>query len=163
MRADDRRGAREGDGVVVSGTGHGSVVPTHSSRPLMIEGFAVRHGGGTRVVLANLTRQEREVAPQGLADRARARLLDGTTAEETLLAPERFCARGGEGLPGGGGARTIRCRPTRWPGSTRKSGAGGDPAGSCLGRRGHGDTAMLDGRNRNGRPCWRSRRAPPRD
>jgi len=74
----------------------GEVVPARSSRPLEVDGPAVRREGRTRVLLANMTDGPREVAVENLGENVRVRRLDETNALEAMRAPEAFRAQEGD-------------------------------------------------------------------
>jgi hypothetical protein len=72
------------------------VIPTTASHPLQVEGLALRQGGRTRVLLANLGPETRRVTLELPAGEARVRTLDERSAEEAMRTPEKFRAREGE-------------------------------------------------------------------
>jgi hypothetical protein len=89
----------------------GRVVPTASSNPLKVDGLAVRKGGRTRVLLANMSPAPQQVAVENVSHPARVAYLDETTVEEAMRSPERFRAREGEPLPISEGALELNLLP----------------------------------------------------
>ncbi len=70
----------------------GVAVPTRSSAPLTVEGVAWRRDDRLHVLAANLTDQEQSVKVLGLRGAWRVSLLDESTAETAMRAPEAFRA-----------------------------------------------------------------------
>ena len=68
----------------------GEVVPCTSSDPLTSCGLVLRKDARTRILLANLTPDERSIIIRHPMRRARLRLLDETTAEMAMTSPELF-------------------------------------------------------------------------
>ena len=72
-----------------------------SGRPLELNALAVRHDGGTTLLVANLTHRSHMVELAGLGEGATMRRLNEATAEQARLEPQRFRA-GGEPLAASG-------------------------------------------------------------
>jgi hypothetical protein len=89
----------------------GEVVPISSGEPLQVEGFALRKGKRTRVLLANMRPEARRVTAELPAGEARVRTLDERSAEEAMRAPEAFRAREGELLAVKGGRLELALLP----------------------------------------------------
>jgi hypothetical protein len=89
----------------------GEVVPISSREPLQVEGFALRKGKRTRVLLANMRPEARRVTAELPAGEARVRTLDERSAEEAMRAPEAFRAREGELLAVKGGRLELALLP----------------------------------------------------
>jgi hypothetical protein len=89
----------------------GRVVPTETSDPLSVVGLAMGRGDQTRLILANLTAEPQHVAVEGLGARVRVRVLDERSAEEAMVAPERFRAGGGRSLETVAGVMECILRP----------------------------------------------------
>lgn len=89
----------------------GEVVLASSSETLLVDGFAVRKDGKTRVVIANLGPEARPVTARGLDDIVRAYYLDETNVEEAMLSPESFRAREGQLLQTSGGILELKLPP----------------------------------------------------
>jgi hypothetical protein len=70
----------------------GSVVAVGSSDPLTVIGMALRQEERLRLLLANLTMQTQTLTVSGLPPKMTLRVLDETTAEEAIHAPEAFRA-----------------------------------------------------------------------
>ena len=77
----------------------GSVIPSRSSNPLQLDGLALRQDGHTRVIIANLSPEQRRVRVQNLDGLVQARFLDETNAVQAMIAPEAFRATPAESLP----------------------------------------------------------------
>ncbi len=69
----------------------GAVIPSVSSHPLLVECLAIRSGGRTRVLLANLSPHKQSVKMQGAA---RLRLMTAENAEAAMLRPAQFRGTG---------------------------------------------------------------------
>jgi len=89
----------------------GEVLPTQSSETLQVDGLALRKGGRTRVLLANLTPEPQQVTLQNLGGSVRVRRLDETNAQEAMVAPEEFRAEAGELMQTVDGRLEIRLLP----------------------------------------------------
>jgi hypothetical protein len=70
----------------------GLVVPSKSSDPLKVEGFAVYKDGKTRIMLASLSDSVTQVRVPNLAEQVRIRRLNETNAEAAMSSPETFRA-----------------------------------------------------------------------
>ncbi|MGH2377300.1 MAG: hypothetical protein ACRDGT_02355 [Candidatus Limnocylindria bacterium] len=68
----------------------GTVVPMRSSDPLAVVAFAVRKGGRTRLLVANLVPRRSRVFIEGIRGVARVRYLDETNAASAMRAPQLF-------------------------------------------------------------------------
>ncbi len=72
-----------------------------SGRPLELNALAVRHDGGTTLLVANLTHRSHMIELAGVGEGATMRRLNEATAEQARLEPQRF--RGtAEALPASG-------------------------------------------------------------
>ena len=74
----------------------GEIVRTWSSDALKVDGLALRQDGRMRIIVANTSPAPQHVKVKGLSGRVRVRLLDETSAEEAMGAPEEFRARPGQ-------------------------------------------------------------------
>jgi hypothetical protein len=66
------------------------VVGTRSSNPIAVEGLALRQGGRTRVLLANLTGEPQTVRLPAALDGGSLRRLDASNVAQASAAPEEF-------------------------------------------------------------------------
>jgi hypothetical protein len=73
----------------------GQVIPSASSDTLKVDGLALRRGGRTRIILANVTAEPQQVTVQGLSGPVSVRLLDETTAGAAMQDPAAFRAQAG--------------------------------------------------------------------
>lgn len=89
----------------------GEVILSCSSDPLRVEGISLRKSRERRLILANLTSEPQQVLIRGLGGQARVRLLDETSAEEALFAPERFRLRAGAEMQAEGGNLLLTLLP----------------------------------------------------
>jgi hypothetical protein len=87
------------------------VLPATSSDTLALDGLALRGGGRTRVLLANLSPRQQRVRVRGLAPRVTLRVLDETNAERAMRDPERFRAEPGEPRESRAGELELELRP----------------------------------------------------
>jgi hypothetical protein len=97
--------------AALSGMAGAEVLPVHLREPLATEAIAVRHGGRLRVLVANLTDQERVVELTGPLAAATVRVLDETTYEKAAVDAAFFRDPGGEHVE----ARDLRLRLTLRP------------------------------------------------
>ena len=74
----------------------GEVLHTWSSDALKVDGLALRQAGRMRIIVANTSPAPQHVKVKGLSGRVRVRLLDETSAEQAMGAPEEFRARPGQ-------------------------------------------------------------------
>jgi len=74
----------------------GEVLPVESSDLLQVDGLALRKDGRTRLLLANLGAEARQVTVHNLDETVHLRRLDETNAERAMQAPEAFRAEAGE-------------------------------------------------------------------
>jgi hypothetical protein len=88
----------------------GSVLATRSSDAQRVEALALRDGDRARLLVANLGPEPCQVRIEGLGGEAQVRLLDETTAEEAMQAPEAFRARRGVRARGAAGAIDLALR-----------------------------------------------------
>ncbi len=72
------------------------VVPSTSSDPLTVQGLAVRRGGQTRVVLANMTGDPQQVEVRTVRGEVLVHHLDERNALEAMRTPEGFRTGAGE-------------------------------------------------------------------
>ena len=72
-----------------------------SGRPLELNALAVRHGGGTTLLVANLTHRSHMVELAGMVEGAAMRRLNEATAEQARVEPQSFRAAS-EPLPASG-------------------------------------------------------------
>ncbi len=87
------------------------VLAATSSDPLSIVGLALRQGERTRLLVANLTAEERSVRIDGLARPARLKYLDETNAARAMTSPASFRAEPGDPVSSPGGAIELALRP----------------------------------------------------
>lgn len=76
----------------------GSIIAVRSSDPLTVIGMALKQENRLRLLLANLTTQAQTLTVSGLPPQMTLRMLDETTAEEAIHAPEAFRARAAEAV-----------------------------------------------------------------
>jgi hypothetical protein len=86
-------------------------LPVLVSDPLKLAGLALRGEGGTRLLVANLTAEERRITVHGLDPSVRLRLLDESNAEEAMQAPEAFRERSPVPTAAPGGALVLDLLP----------------------------------------------------
>lgn len=89
----------------------GAVVPSESSDPLTVEGFAVHKDGKTRVVLANLGGSVRQVRVHNLGGRVSVRRLNETNAGVAMSFPETYRVESGVSLETRGGRLEVELLP----------------------------------------------------
>lgn len=89
----------------------GEVLPSHSTKPLRMDGIVLRKGGKRRLILANLSAETQVVTVQNLSHRVQVRHLDETNAEEAMLSPDEFRAREGELLHAAAGKLVVTLLP----------------------------------------------------
>jgi hypothetical protein len=87
------------------------VLPVVASDSLKVAGLALRHAGGTRLLLASLVPEEQEVVVAGFGPLLRLRRLDEGNAEQAMLAPEVFRAQAGEVLASKNGSLRLSLPP----------------------------------------------------
>ena len=76
----------------------GEMIPVRSSRPLLVDGFAVTREGRLRIVVANLTNTAQRVKLDGVPASVVLKRLDETNVERAMHAPEEFRAEGGDAV-----------------------------------------------------------------
>ena len=76
-----------------------------------VEEVALRKNGKTRVLLANLVPEDRQVRLEGLSGQATVKYLDETNAEHAMISPEEFRAQPGEQVKAAGRSLTLTLRP----------------------------------------------------
>ena len=91
--------------------GDSLVLPVVASDSLKVAGLALRHAGGTRLLLASLVPKEQEVVVAGFGPLLRLRRLDEGNAEQAMLAPEVFRAQAGEVLASKDGSLRLSLPP----------------------------------------------------
>lgn len=89
----------------------GELLPATSSRPLLVDGLALRKNGRTRVILANLSPEPQPVTVENLGRLVRLCCLDETNVEAAMRAPEAFRARPGDFRQTTAGRLEINLRP----------------------------------------------------
>jgi hypothetical protein len=89
----------------------GEVIPAASGNPLAVEGLAIRRGGKTRVIVANLSPGGQQVSLENLAGAAWVRYLDETNVIEAMQSPEAFRAQPGEAHSTTEGRLALTLRP----------------------------------------------------
>jgi hypothetical protein len=89
----------------------GDVLPTISADTLRLEGLTLQKDGRTRTLLASFSPGPLEVVVRNLGAQVRVRLLDETSAEEALRAPEAFRAAPDERLTTSDGNLALTLRP----------------------------------------------------
>ena len=89
----------------------GDVLPLVSSDPLQVDGLAVRRGGTTRVIVANLGPDTRSVRLAGLPAPVRVKRLDETNAVQAMVSPEEYRGEDGEATECVGGEIELSLRP----------------------------------------------------
>lgn len=87
------------------------VLRVRSERPLQVDALALRRGGRTCVLVANMTAEPQVLRLRGAPGRVRARVLDETNAEEVTTAPERFRQQAGEEIEVQTSAMELPLRP----------------------------------------------------
>ena len=87
------------------------VLPTTSSNPLQVDGFALRLHGRQRLVLANMRNEQQEVVVAPVAGEVLVRMLHETNVVEAMRAPERFRACGMEQVRATGGVLRLTLGP----------------------------------------------------
>jgi hypothetical protein len=75
----------------------GSVIPSHSSDPLRVDGMTLRKEGRNRTLLANLSSRPQTVqlGHPGSVERLKVKRLDASNAEKAMCSPEAFRAAPG--------------------------------------------------------------------
>ncbi|MBN1444308.1 MAG: hypothetical protein JXA90_16470 [Planctomycetes bacterium] len=86
-------------------------VRTFSSRPLLVDGLAMRRGDTVRVLLANFTGQPRTVRLQGMGRRARVRRLDEENVAVAMESPCAYRDSPDESMRADGGSLRIELLP----------------------------------------------------
>ncbi|MDP9380023.1 MAG: hypothetical protein M3Q29_07720 [Chloroflexota bacterium] len=89
----------------------GELLPVTSSAPLKAEGLAIRTAERTRLLVANLTAQPRQVRVRGIGGPARVRYLHETNVLEAMTSPEEFRAQQGEPVQADGETMTLNLLP----------------------------------------------------
>ncbi len=91
----------------------GEVLPSSSNTPLAVDGVVLRKDGRLRVLLVNLTGQERKVrvTGAGLPKLLLVKSLDESCAETAMISPESFRKQPGNKLETGRDAIEIWIRP----------------------------------------------------
>jgi hypothetical protein len=89
----------------------GEVVIVGSSDPLTVIGMAFRRERRLRLLLANLTMQAQTLTVSGLPPQMAQRVLDETTAQEAIHAPEAFRARAAETVSTDNGLLALTLAP----------------------------------------------------
>jgi hypothetical protein len=89
----------------------GESIGSRSSNSLVVDGIAFRKDGKTRLILANLSPEPQPVSIQGLGEYAQVRLLDETTVEEALFAPEKHRSVSGTRHPTTQGSLLLTLLP----------------------------------------------------
>jgi hypothetical protein len=89
----------------------GTIIPTTSSNPLLVDGLTVRKDEKMRVLLANFTSQRQQVTIHNLNANIRVRCLDEMNAETAMLSPEKFRAYTGESMATSGGSVKLDILP----------------------------------------------------
>ena len=84
------------------------VIPTTASRPLLADGMTLRKDGKRRTLVANLSPAAQTVTVDGLAAVVTVRILDETTVERAMTAPDAYRHAPRESLTTAGGKLTLK-------------------------------------------------------
>ncbi|MBA3946067.1 MAG: hypothetical protein H0X37_16060 [Herpetosiphonaceae bacterium] len=89
----------------------GSIMPSRSDDPLVVDGLALRKQDMLRIIIANLTNSPQQITVALLSSEAYVRYLDETNAEQAMADPEMFRADQGTLIAGTGGKLELHLLP----------------------------------------------------